>query len=103
MIQKCVFICLISQGGEVGHIQDVVKFGFAQQFTREEEEVHQSYTFIDDRADSHELPVFEHKEKILELIHGHQVVCIEGGNRMWKINKDPSVHSGRCLGKESPS
>ena len=50
--EECLYLSDQSQGGEVGHVQDVVKFGFAtpdlQQFTREEEEVHQSYTFIDD-------------------------------------------------------
>ena len=120
--EECLYLSGQSQGGEVGHVQDdVVKCGSAtpdlQPFTREEEEGHQSYmyTFIDDldtadglsppafdRADSHELPVFEHKEKILELISGNQVVCIEGETGCGKSTKIPQFILDDALEKNPP-
>lgn len=117
--EECIYLSSQSQGAEVGLIQDVVKSGSAtpdlQQFTTEEEEVHQSYTFVDDldtadgltppafnRVDSHELPVYEHKEKILELISGHRVVCIEGETGCGKSTKIPQFILDDALEKSPP-
>ena len=86
-----------------------------QQFSTEEEEVHQSYTSTDDidtadcltppafnRVDRDELPVFEHKEKILELIRGHRVVCIEGETGCGKSTKIPQFILDDALEKSPP-
>ena len=114
--EECIYLSSQSQGGEVGHIQDVVKSGSAtQQFSTEEEEVHQSYTFTDDldtadcltppafnRVDSHELPIFEHKEKILKLISGHRMVCIEGETGCGKSTKIPQFILDDALEKSPP-
>ena len=116
--EECIYLSSQSQGAEVGLIQDVVKSGSAtpdlQQFTTEEE-VHQSYTFVDDldtadgltppafnRVDSHELPVYEHKEKILELISGHRVVCIEGETGCGKSTKIPQFILDDALKRNPP-
>ena len=117
--EECIYLSSQSQGAEVGQIQDVVKCGSAtpdlQQFSTEEEEVHQIFTFVDDLdtadgltppalnpVDSHELPVCEHKEKILELISGHQVVFTEGETGCGKSTKIPQFILDDALERNPP-
>ena len=108
--EECIYLSSQSQGGEVANLQDVINsqsvdtvasWSASPELGLEEES--QSYTFVDVpddtdgvspltfRQDSsnHRLPVLEHRDKILELINGHRVVCIEGETGCGKSTKIP--------------
>ena len=109
--EESIYLSSQSQSGEVANLNDIMKSESVDMdaatpephpFGPEEEEVHPRYVFVDppDVTDgaspltftqtcNHRLPVLEHRDKILELINSHRVVCIEGETGCGKSTKIP--------------